>query len=44
MDKGVFDIDAAWNFQIIQFTVSAFYGVVQNAEDEDIIRLIRVKW
>jgi hypothetical protein len=44
LDKGVFDIDVRRNFQTMQFTGSAFYGIVQNADDEEIIRLVRVKY
>ncbi len=44
LDKGVFDIDVARNFQTMQFTGSAFYGIVKNADDEDIIRLVKVKF
>jgi hypothetical protein len=42
LDKGRFDIDVARNFQTMQFTSSAFYGIVKDAEDEDNIRLVKV--
>ena len=44
LDKGKFAIDAARNFQNMQFTSSAFYGIVTSADDEENIRLVKVTY
>jgi len=43
LDKGKFDIDVYRNFQTMQFSGKALYAIVKNKENEDFIRLIKVK-
>ena len=44
LDTGNFYIPVWCNFQTMQFTREAFYGIVTDAEDEDKIRLVKVKF